>query len=77
MLIDDWIPVNGPLPINTPVAESLPDDTILVLLAFTDGDVWPGYRDGDIWRDASAMPITEEHVVAWMHFPPAPERRAA
>lgn len=67
MLIDDW----------TPVSDRLPDDATLVLLAFADGDVWPGYRDGGIWCDASAMPIVSELITDWMHLPPAPKGRAA
>lgn len=50
----------------------LPDDDTLVLLALNDDEVWPGYRDGDIWRYVDAMPITGEHVTHWMHLPPAP-----
>lgn len=67
MLIDDW----------TPVTVQLPDDCTLVLLAMDDEDVWPGFRDGDIWRSSDAMPIANSRVTDWMHFPPAPKRRAA
>lgn len=67
MLIDDW----------TPTAAGLPDDDTLVILALIDGEVWPGYRDGDTWRDASAMPIADDQVTDWTNFPAAPARRAA
>lgn len=53
-------------------AAALPDDDTLVLLALNDDDVWPGYRDGDIWRYVDAMPITAERVTHWMKLPPAP-----
>jgi len=55
-----------------PVAEGLPDDETLVLIALNDDDVWTGYRDGDIWRYVDAMPITAERVTHWMPMPPHP-----
>jgi hypothetical protein len=61
----------------TPVAEAMPDDDVLVLLALNDDDVWPGFRDGDIWRYVDAMPIDVERVTHWMDLPPAPKREAA
>lgn len=51
---------------------ALPDDDALVLLALNDDDVWPGYRDGDIWRYIDAMPITTERVTHWMPLPAPP-----
>lgn len=62
MQIDDW----------TPVATSLPDDDTLVLLAFGNGEVWPGVLDSGTWRDTSALPLASDQVTHWMHFPPAP-----
>lgn len=53
-------------------ADGLPDDEILVLIALNDDDVWTGYRDGDIWRYADAMPITTERVTHWMNLPTHP-----
>jgi hypothetical protein len=61
----------------TSVPERLPDDDTLVLLALSDEEVWPGVRDGDIWRYADATPIESALVVAWMDLPAAPKRRAA
>lgn len=52
---------------------TVPDDETLVLLALDDGEVWPGYRDGDTWRDSGAMPLTEPRVTHWMHLPAAPQ----
>jgi hypothetical protein len=66
MLIDDW----------NPVTERLPDDDTMVLLTLSDGEVWPGYRDGDVWRYVTADIIESEQVTDWMHMPPAPKRRA-
>ncbi|MCA1857420.1 DUF551 domain-containing protein [Massilia oculi] len=60
----------------TDVAAALPDDDTLVLLATDDREVWPGYRDGDIWRSTDAMPVSER-VTHWMHLPPAPIAGAA
>lgn len=51
-------------------AASAPDDDILVLLEFADGEVWPGYRDADTWRDTDAMPIEAGRVTGWKHMPP-------
>ena len=58
----------------TPVEAKLPDDSLLVLLALNDDDVWPGYRDGDLWRYADAMPINVERVTHWMAMPAPPTR---
>lgn len=55
-----------------PVTFRLPDDSLLVLIALNDDDVWTGYRDGDIWRYADAMPITSERVTHWAQMPPPP-----
>jgi hypothetical protein len=55
----------------TDAAQQLPDDDTLVLLALADGEVWTGFRDGDIWRLADAMPAGEG-VTHWMHMPPGP-----
>src|SRR5437763_9104026 len=57
-----------------PVAERLPDDDTLVLIALNDDDVWTGFRDGEIWRYVDSMPIAAERVTHWAHMPahPAP-----
>lgn len=57
--------------------DQLPDDDTLVLVATSDGEVWPAYRDGDIWRWGDAMPVAAESVTHWMHLPAAPLRSAA
>lgn len=57
---------------RTPVDQCLPDEDTLVLVALDDTEVWPGWRDGDIWRYLDAVPITDAHVTHWMHMPPAP-----
>jgi hypothetical protein len=54
------------------VADALPDDEAVVLIALNDGDVLTGYRDGGIWRCVDAMPIAPEGVTHWMHLPPPP-----
>jgi len=53
-------------------AKALPDDDALVLLVLNDDEVWPGYRDGDIWRYIDAMPIITERVTHWMPLPAPP-----
>jgi hypothetical protein len=55
--------LNGPM--------YLPDDDTLVLFELNDDDVWPAYRDGDIWRYVDAMPIKAERVTGWMPMPKA------
>lgn len=62
----------------TPAA-TLPDDDITVMLALSDGEVWQGYRDGEIWRDTHGMPLVASRVTHWMHTPahPEPEAKAA
>jgi hypothetical protein len=67
MMVDDW----------TPVSASLPDDDVLVLLALSDDEVWPGFRDGDIWRYVDATPIESARVTDWTNLPPPPKRRTA
>lgn len=58
----------------TPVAERLPDDDVLVLLALTDDEVWPGFRDGDFWRYVDATPIESAQVTHWTDLPAPPAR---
>lgn len=67
MLIQDW----------TPITERLPDDDTLVLLALSDEEVWPGFRDGEVWRYVDATPIESALVTDWMDLPAAPKRKAA
>jgi hypothetical protein len=57
----------------TPVAERLPDDETLVLIALNDdADVWTGFRDAGIWRYPDGMPIAEERVTHWSPMPVGP-----
>lgn len=48
---------------------SLPDDDALVLMQLSDGDVYPGYIDGAIWRYADGMPVSSHEVLAWRRLP--------
>ena len=66
MLIDDW----------TPVSAGLPDDELLVLVALSDDEVWPGFKDGDVWRYVDATPIEASTVTHWTNLPPAPRGAA-
>lgn len=61
----------------TPVTKQLPDDGLLVAIALNDDDVWTGFRDGDIWRYADGMPVSNERVTDWMHMPTPPVRAAS
>lgn len=56
----------------TPVAERLPDDEALVLIALNDDDVWTGYLVAGEWRYVDSMPITQERVTHWMPMPVGP-----
>ena len=49
----------------------LPDDEENVLIAFADGEVWTGFRDGDNWRYTSADLVTTE-VTHWQRLPEPP-----
>ncbi len=53
----------------------LPDDETTVLLSFQSGEVWTGYRLGDLWHHASADQIGES-VLYWADFPDPPESTA-
>lgn len=61
----------------TPVETQLPDDGLLVVIALNDDDVWTGFRDGEIWRYADGMPVTNERVTDWMRMPTPPVRTAS
>lgn len=56
----------------TKCSEQMPDDDIVVLLAFADGDVWTGFRDAGVWRYVSADEI-EAEVTHWCDLPPHPD----
>lgn len=57
-----------------PVASQLPDaDTVvLVHVPGADEPVWLGYWDGDEWRYADAMPVTQP-VTHWCEMPQPPD----
>lgn len=54
------------------VAERLPDDEALVLIALNDDDVWTGYRNAGTWCYPDRTPIDAERVTHWMPLPPLP-----
>ena len=56
----------------TRVEDKLPDADLTVLLALDDGEVWPGYLDGDEWRYVTSDPLGSR-AVAWMDLPEGPE----
>lgn len=47
------------------------DADLLVLLETSDGEVYPGFADGERWYYADGMPVSSVEVVAWRHLPPA------
>jgi hypothetical protein len=57
-----WLPASAPPPV---------DADLLVLLETSDGEVYPGYTDGERWYYADGMPVSSVEVVAWRHLPPA------
>lgn len=50
--------------------ERMPDAEITVLIEVTDADatepVWPGWFDGEVWRDALGDEVT---VIRWADMP--------
>lgn len=56
----------------TAITNKLPDADMTVLLALDDGEVWPGYLDGDTWRYVTADPLGSR-VTHWMDFPEPPK----
>lgn len=53
------------------VGNTLPDsDTTVLVIQGGDVDVWPGYLDGDVWRNADGFPL--EDVLFWAHMPEGP-----
>lgn len=60
-----------------PVEASLPNAETSVLLALDCGEVWFGFLDDQVWRDAGAMPfapLSEGRVTHWAHLPASPAR---
>lgn len=55
-----------------PVSEALPDDDATVLVHMTDGEVWTGYLDAEVWRFVSGDRI-ESPVLHWRPFPDPPK----
>lgn len=61
------------------VAGGLPDDDITVLVALSDGEVWPAYYgrayDGsdEGWLYVTGDPIESARVLYWMPMPPHPD----
>lgn len=47
------------------------DADLLVLLETSDGEVYPGFADGERWYYADGVPVSSVEVVAWRHLPPA------
>lgn len=57
-----------------PTAEYLPDSDINVITfdpTAISEPVWPGFHDGEMWRDSSGHPL--KGVTHWMDFPDPPE----
>jgi ParB-like chromosome segregation protein Spo0J len=59
----EWFAVGG---------AKLPDPDVLVLVAFTDEEVWPATLDGDTWRNAEGGQIDSARITDWAHMPKAP-----
>lgn len=55
------------------VADDLPDEDQVVLVAISEGDepVWLGYHSDGVWMCVDAMEMPAE-VYAWMPLPEAP-----
>lgn len=47
------------------------DADLLVLLETSDGEVYPGFADGERWYYADGVPVSSVEVVSWRHLPAA------
>jgi hypothetical protein len=52
------------------------DADLLVLLETSDGEVYPGFADGERWYYADGVPVSSVEVLAWRHLPPARTKQA-
>ena len=51
--------------------EALPDsDTTVLIIQGGEVDCWPGYLDGEQWRNADGFPLPD--VLFWAHMPEGP-----
>lgn len=51
--------------------EKLPDsDTTVLVIEAGEVEVWPGYLDGDVWRNADGFPLPA--VLFWAPMPEGP-----
>ena len=46
-----------------------PDVTVLLSLDLEDCLTWPGYWDGEVWRNADGIPYELGIVLAWANQP--------
>lgn len=53
------------------VQEGLPDDELMVLVATSEGEVWPAFRDGQQWLNADASTMSDQ-VTHWCDLPDPP-----
>jgi len=56
----------------TAVADELPDDDMVVLVALDDGEVWSAYHQGERWYYVTADPIIAATVLYWTDMLPSP-----
>jgi len=54
-------------------ARELPDDEMTVLMALSDGEICPGFRDGNDWRYVSADLVDQGDGVTVTHWAALPE----
>ena len=57
------------------IKDRLPDSdmTVLVRIQNDEFPIWPGYHDGDCWRNADASQV-EGRVIGWMELETAAVR---
>lgn len=52
---------------------ALPDsDTTVLVIPAGEVEVWPGYLDGEQWRNSDGFPLGE--VLFWANMPEGPEQ---
>lgn len=61
----EWIPCSRQLPDS--------DESVMTFAPDSCEPVWPGYHDGDRWKDIIGGSMKDGTVTHWMPFPEPPQ----